>query len=358
MQAQEGNFVRSNEELAELLKEAESSGVCAVDTEADSLHRYKESLCLIQFAWAENSVLIDPLAVEDLTPFVRYLEQRVVWMHGADYDMTMLRREFNTLPADVFDTQIGVRLLGLRQFGLANLVSHYFGVELSKSSQKADWGKRPLSAKMIEYALNDVRYLLPMSEMIVKELHEAGRHAWFIESCEAAKAKVLERPEDRDDPWRLQGSGRLDRGGLHYLQVLWAWRDEEAKRWDRPTFMVATNKQLIEWAAVLSGGSKIDLPHHYRPDRRKRFEAMLAEAALVKKNDYPQRIRGVRRRRDKEFDDRLEDLLKRRNQVAESLGIEGSVIASRAMLEGLAGDEENALDGFMEWQKECLSIPS
>ncbi len=81
-------------------------------------------------------------------------------MHGADYDMTMFKRQFGKLPAVVYDTQIGARLLGVRRFGLGDLVNHYFGVELSKSSQKADWGKRPLSPKMIEYALNDVHYLL------------------------------------------------------------------------------------------------------------------------------------------------------------------------------------------------------
>jgi hypothetical protein len=97
-------------------------------------------------------------------------------MHGADYDMTMFKREFGKLPAVVYDTQIGARLLGARRFGLGDLVKEYFGVELSKSSQKADWGKRPLSPKMIEYALNDVHYLLDMGDMIVSRLRNLGRY--------------------------------------------------------------------------------------------------------------------------------------------------------------------------------------
>lgn len=356
MDARVDGFVSSAEGLAEILDAASSEEICAVDTEADSLHRYRESLCLVQFAWADKAVLIDPLVISDLTPLVKFMETRAVWMHGADYDMTMLRREFDTLPRDVFDTQIGVRLLGLRQFGLANLVEHYFDVALSKSSQKADWGKRPLSEKMIEYALNDVRYLLPMSEKIVDELKRLERYEWFLESCQAAKDKVLERGDEREEPWRIQGAGRLDRAGLHFLRALWHWRDKEAMRWDRPTFMVATNKQLIDWSSSLAAGSNIDLPHHFRPDRRRRFDAMLKDAREAAKEDYPQRIRGLRRRRDKDFDACLDGLIAKRNKVAHELEIEPSVLASRAMLEALAAREEGALDAFMNWQRQCLEL--
>src|SRR5690606_33085546 len=187
-----------------------------------------ESLCLIQFAVRGECVLIDPLAIEDLSVLGSYLAEATVWMHGADYDMTMFKRQFGNLPAVVYDTQIGARLLGARRFGLGDLVSQYFGVELSKSSQKADWGKRPLSPKMIEYALNDVHYLLEMGDMIVAGLREKGRYEWFIESCEAARRKVIERDESREEPWRIQGAGRLDRKGLHFLKSLWEWRDAEA----------------------------------------------------------------------------------------------------------------------------------
>ena len=356
MGARVDGFVNSESELANVLESASRQSICAIDTEADSLHRYRESLCLVQFAWEDQAVLIDPLAIEDLSPFSRYMETRTVWMHGADYDMTMLRREFNALPKDVFDTQIGVRLLGLRKFGLANLVEHYFHIKLSKTSQKADWGKRPLSDKMIEYALNDVRYLLPMAEKIVAQLKDIGRYEWFLESCLAAKEKVMDRDESRDDPWRIQGSGRLDRAGLHFLNVLWLWRDAEAMRWDRPTFMVATNKQLLAWAGALAAGGRVELPHHYRPDRRRRFETVISEARGVSEDNYPQKVRGPRRRRDKDFDARLDGLLARRNAVAEELEIEGSVLASRGMLEALAGDEEDAAGAFMKWQLDCLGL--
>lgn len=330
--------------------------VVAVDTEADSLHRYRESLCLIQFAWEEQSILIDPLACEDLSVFYDYLNGCTVWMHGADYDMTMLRRECGALPERVFDTQIGARLLGIRKFGLGNLVEHYFGVKLSKSSQKADWGKRPLSEKMIEYAINDVRYLLPMAEKIVGELREKGRYAWFVESCEQARARVLERDEGKEDPWRIQGSGRLDRKGLNLLKHLWHWRDREAERWDRPSFMVVTNKQLMEWVKRLADGNRVELPRHFRPDRRRRFSATIKEAAEAPGDRHPQRLRGERKRRDRDFDRQVDELIKRRNQIAEELDVDGSILASRAMIEALVGGEAGCEEQWMSWQRECLGL--
>jgi len=201
-------MIVTSEELEAYLvacRAGNSHPVCAIDTEADSLHRYRESLCLIQFAVRDGCELIDPLAIDDLSSLGSYLKDATVWMHGADYDMTMFKRQFGELPAVVYDTQIGARLLGVRRFGLGDLVLHYFGVELSKSSQKADWGKRPLSPKMVEYALNDVHYLLDMGDIIVAALKEKGRYEWFEESCEAARLKVLNRDDSKEESWRIQG---------------------------------------------------------------------------------------------------------------------------------------------------------
>lgn len=350
------SLIRSSEELSALLSLPGSEAVCAIDTEADSLHRYRESLCLVQFACEEHNVLIDPLEIEDLAPLGHFLGARPVWMHGADYDMTMLRRSFGTLPPRVYDTQIGARLLGVRRFGLADLVELYFGVTLSKSSQKADWGKRPLSPKMMEYALNDVRYLLPMGGKICAELEAKGRFEWFLESCEAARLKVLERDETRGEPWRIQGSGRLDRQGLNYLKALWEWRDAEAASWDRPSFMVVTNRQLIDWSLALAAGRRIELPPHYRPERRKRLSEVLEAARALDKEAWPEKPRGLRRRRDSEFDARVGRLISARDSKGAELDIDPSLIAPRSIIESIADGESDPADVLLNWQRFCLSL--
>jgi ribonuclease D len=354
-------MIDSTAKLADHLTRCRPDGgpaVCAIDTEADSLHRYRESLCLIQFAVRGESVLIDPLAIEDLSPLGTYLVDSTVWMHGADYDMTMLKREFGMLPAVIYDTQIGARLLGVRRFGLGDLVVRYFGVELSKSSQKADWGRRPLSAKMIEYALNDVDYLLEMGDIITAALKDLGRYEWFEESCVSARLRVLDRDDEtREDLWRIQGSGKLGGLGLAYLRGLWNWRDAEAKSWDKPSFMVAPNRQLLEWCARLADGKKADLPRHFRPDRVKRFLAVLADVKDLPEDAWPERPAGKRRKRDRDFERKVDELIARREKIAAELDIEGSLIAPRAVLECLTAGEGSPSELLLKWQCECLGLP-
>jgi ribonuclease D len=352
-------MINSTSRLVEYLEASRrgvSRPICAIDTEADSLHRYKESLCLVQFADRDQCVLIDPLAIDDLSPLGDYLRHATVWMHGADYDMTMFKRQFGELPPIVYDTQIGARLLGVRKFGLGDLVNHYFGVELSKSSQKADWGKRPLSEKMVEYALNDVHYLLEMGDKIVAELKQKGRYEWFVESCEAARLKVLDRDDTKEENWRVQGSGKLERYGLACLRGIWQWRDSEAKSWDRPSFMVAPNRQLLEWSIELDAKRTVELPKHYRPDRAKRFHAALAAAQALPKSEWPERPPVLRRKRDRDFDRKVDALIQAREQKAASLDIEGSLIASRAILESIAAGEAQAKDTLLIWQRELLEM--
>jgi len=353
------NMISSTSELRQYLENCQpihGKKICAIDTEADSLHRHRESLCLIQFTAGDDCVLIDPLTIDDLSPLDEYLRDATVWMHGADYDMTMLKREFGNLPEKVYDTQIGARLLGVEKFGLGNLVENYFDIVLSKSSQKADWGKRPLSEKMIDYALNDVRYLLEMGELIVSKLKEKGRYEWFTESCEAAQAKVAERDDSKEDQWRISGSGKLDSFGLAWLRALWYWRDKEAESWDKPSFMVAPNRILIEWSILLADGNKVDLPNHYRGDRVKRFREMLDEVKALSKSDWPARPVSNRRKRDREFDDRVDSLIGMRNSIANDLGIDGSLIASRAVVESIAANESTPEELLMNWQLKLLAL--
>lgn len=350
-------MIESTDSLQHWLEQhALPAEVVALDTEADSLHRYRESLCLIQFAASGECVLIDPLAIEDLSPLGALLAQRIVWMHGADYDMTMLKRQFGGLPPVVFDTQIGARLLGARKFGLADLVLSYFGVELSKSSQKADWGKRPLSEKMMEYALNDVHYLLPMAEKITTALRKKDRYEWFVQSCEAARVKVLEREESREDAWRIQGSGRLEPLGLAYLKALWHWRDAEAEQWDRPSFMVGANKVLLEWAVTLAEGGKVALPNHYRVDRVKRFREMVDGVKALDASLWPDKLRAQRRRRDSSFEKKVDALIAARDKAAARHDIDGSLIAARAVLESIAGGDGSVEELLLPWQRECLGL--
>ena len=329
----------------------------AMDLEGDSLHRYQEKISLVQFTDGENHQLIDPLAIDDMQPLKEFLKDGELWMHGADYDIVMMRKDLDVVPPVIWDTQIGARLLGVKKFGYGNLVEHYQGVEISKSSQKADWSKRPLTEKMREYAINDVLFLKPIVELILKGLHEKGRYEWFVESCEWARTKVLERPMEKEDPWRVAGCGKMKPRALAYLRSLWYWRDEQAREWDRPTFMVCGNKQLISWVFDLADGKSITLPKHFRASRRKAFFEAVEEAKKLTDDILPQRVRGKGRRdKDEVFDARVDAMSKQRDSVAEELDIDASLIISKATIEALAAEEVEPSEVLMKWQMSLLGL--
>ena len=142
-----------------------------------------------------------------------------------------MRRTFGFIPARVFDTVIAARLLGIREFSLAALVQRFFGVELPKGSQKANWAQRPLPARMAEYAMNDTHYLLPLAEKLEAELIERDRLEWLRESCDRAIAQAsVQRQRDDDELWRVTGAGTLRGRPAAILRALWHWRDSERAR--------------------------------------------------------------------------------------------------------------------------------
>ena len=142
----------------------------ALDTEADSLHAYPEKVCLIQISTASGDRLIDPLAGISLDALLEALSGHELIMHGADYDLRLLEKHHEFVPSAIFDTMLAARLLGLRKFGLSDLVESYLGVKLEKGPQKANWALRPLTERMERYARNDTHYLKPLADRLREEL--------------------------------------------------------------------------------------------------------------------------------------------------------------------------------------------
>ena len=320
------------------------------DLEANGLHRFQEEICLVQVCRGDEVRLFDPLEGGKLEPVRDWLTGADIWMHGADYDMALFLMSWQTLPRRIFDTQIAAQLLGYDRFGYAALVEQAFEVELSKSSQKADWGQRPLPSKMLEYAVNDVRYLLPLANKLESTLREKGRHGWFLQNCEAAMLRVVERSKEERESWRISGAGKLQPKELNFLKAIWEWRNEEAREWDRPAFMVCGNKQIIKWVGELAKGQRIESPHRMRPQRFGRLLGKIKDAQKVPESEWPQRPVRERQTRNKNFDSRLESLMKRRDEHAAELGINSSIIASRAILEGIAGAQTMPEEVLLPWQ--------
>src|SRR3954471_21839898 len=155
----------------------------AVDTEADSLHSYFDKVCLIQLSIPGEDLIIDPLAKVDLARFGALLGDRRVLkvLHGADYDLRILNRDFGYTIANLIDTSVCSQLLGYEAFGLAALLERHFGFKVDKKHQRADWAMRPLPADMLDYAATDTRHLIALADRLRDELTALGRWEWAIE---------------------------------------------------------------------------------------------------------------------------------------------------------------------------------
>jgi ribonuclease D len=220
----------------------------AVDTESNSLYVYKEQVCLIQISVPGADYLLDPLALDDLSPLGPILADPAVLkvFHGAEYDLSVLHRDFGFTVANLFDTMWASRILGWPAHGLAALLKTHFGVYLDKKYQRANWGLRPLPPEQLDYARLDTHYLLPLQKIQAKELD--ARKRWPQARHRFAKlAKPRSEPKgfDPDGFWRIAGARDLDDIGRGVLRELYLLRDQRARAENRPPFRVISNRALL-----------------------------------------------------------------------------------------------------------------
>lgn len=357
--------------MQRLVQRIGAAETIAVDTEADSLHNYSEKVCLVQLSFRGEHYLVDPLAELDLAEFLDALADKKLLLHGADYDLRMMRSSLGFRPRrEVFDTMIAAQLLGIEQIGLAALIERFFGITIGKEGQKSDWSRRPLSDQQLRYAVNDTRFLEPLAERLAGELIDRGRLAWHNESCRAmVEATGRDRERDPDDAWRIKGAGRLSRRQLVYLRELWRWRDQAAQRANVPAFKVLGNEQMLEilrWAEFHPGvplhqGQGPKLPRNIVGPLRSALEEALTRAAATPQAQWPEIKkfdRGDSARADSK--ERIDGLREDCARIAKQLEIAVSTLAPRAALEAIVRsrprtvDEIAASGGLLRWQAELV----
>lgn len=335
----------------------------AMDLEMDSLHHYREKVCLIQISTRFQTWLIDPLALDDLSPLAGPLSDPdiLVVMHGADYDIRSLHRDFGIEVKKLFDTMIAARFLGILEFGLAALLRVRFGIELDKKYQKADWSKRPLSPEMSKYAAADTSDLLPLYDQFKMELLQNGRLTWVEEECLLiCQARVTEK----EGPLFLycKGAGKLKGRTLAILEELLQLRDRQAQALDRPPFKVLSAETLQEIAEI-SPRTMIDLSRvkGMTPGQLNRHGAAILQAVALgmempegKLPRFPHSQKNDMVQGSKE---RLKKLKRWREQRSAELGLESGLFAPNWLLEAAADFHPltwsglESITGIRQWQK-------
>ena len=343
----------------------------AVDTEADSLHHYIEKLCLVQVSVPEEDMIIDPLVSLDLKPLVELLNRKSLILHGADFDIRILKRFYAFAPREIFDTMIAAQLLGYEKQGLADLAQEHCGVVLSKSAQKADWSVRPLNEKLLLYAANDTHYLKPIHDALQSGLESLNRRAWHEQACEKLLKNILTAREDRSDgrpAWQVKGSKELKGSALTMLKSLWEWREEEARRRDRPSFKIITSETLVEIARWSQGNPSVDVgswpaaPRNVKGEYREVLNRLLKEAQALPPLPFVPRKGGARiEKPSAESQEKMLLLKKEREKISGELKIQPSLLATNAVLEILTlksprtRQDLEKLGLLLPWQMEVLA---
>ena len=243
-------MINTSDELENFVRTIGNEKAVGVDLEADSMYHFKEKVCLIQMAATNVNVVIDPLAVRDLSALKPIFKRDDICkiFHGSDYDVRSLYRDFHITIHNLFDTELASRFLGFPETGLEAVLKKMFGVTLDKKFQRKDWSRRPLPPDMIAYAAKDARYLLPLAKNLKAELDEKNRLGWVYEECEYLSRVRAIAANDQPLYMSFKGAGKLDPRSLAVLEALLGFRREVARRKDKPLFRIFGNHSLLELA--------------------------------------------------------------------------------------------------------------
>ncbi|MCC7208226.1 MAG: ribonuclease D, partial [Anaerolineae bacterium] len=240
-------FIVAPDALRELVSHLRQQPLVAVDTESNSLYAYRERVCLVQVSTRARDWLIDPLSVDDLSPLGEIFANPAIEkvFHAAEYDLMCLKRDYGFTFANLFDTMIAARILGLKAVGLGNLLEQHFGVRQDKRFQRANWALRPIPPDQLAYAQQDTHFL-PALRDVLREMLEQGGH--LDEAREAfdllAETTPSERTFDPDAYWYINAARDLDRRSMAILRELYLWREQTAQDRDVPPFKIVGDDGL------------------------------------------------------------------------------------------------------------------
>ena len=333
----------------------------AIDLEANSMFAYQERTCLIQISISEQDYIIDPVAVVDLTGLGRILEDEQVEkvFHAAEYDLTLLKRDYDWDVNNLFDTMWSARILGYDHYGLANMLKLFYQVKLDKQYQRSNWCQRPLTPNQLAYAQHDTHFLLRLRDDLAQQLHERGHWEEAQEIfSEMTYVTPLSQPFDPDSFWSINGVNDLTRQQQAILRELNIYRDQEAQRRNRPLFKVLNDATLLEIAQTEPTSLRQIRPVQGMSNGQvRRYGNNLLEiVARGQQAPYPRRPPRPKRPSDAILH-RYEQLHQWRKQRARKRGVESDVIISRDMLWQLAKQNPKttadleAMENLGDWRR-------
>ena len=342
--------------LDSLVDTIQSASSIGLDTEFVRVSTFHPKPGLIQIALEDDAYLIDPLAPLDLSRLGQVLTGSTTSiLHAAQEDYEVLFRLTGSIPTPVFDTQVAYALLNDKiSLSLSALVAELLGKELSKEETRSDWTKRPLSSAQCAYAKEDVLVLGPIYDILYDQLEKAGRLHWMDEemrSIQERNATILVDGDIETQVHKFGNAWRLSPEGMSRLVHLVQWREDAARRIDRPRKQVLSDQSLFSLAAAGHVGRHYQLvsQHGLTDKQADRFGGQLKvvledaqEAGAISPPPPP-------------LSKRLKDALKERQgkveAIAKDLGIAPEMLVKKRQLVASLDGRQWAPSG---WRQELL----
>ncbi len=359
-------YIESPSDLKEAVAACLEVSVVSIDTEFARFNTYYPIVGLIQIYDGETCYLIDPIAVEDISPLVELLECPSVLkvFHACSEDMEVFQYCMGSLPSPVFDSQVAAAALGVGfSMSYQNLVSHYLSINVPKEETRSDWLQRPLTESQLEYAALDVIYLLRVYEMQREELAKVGRGSWVEQDCQLLSKDLGTMVEPDDAYKKLKGLSRLDRKQLSVLKAVCAWREVQARLSNVPRNRLVDQKSLMI-IATSDPLEKSDLQYEadMSPRQVRKFGDDLLflaqEARHLPVDQYP----ALLKKDAVKVNSKLLGLLRQAVQSrAEELSVSPELLTKRRHLESLIRSADRtgnyALpESLLGWREEAIGL--
>ena len=351
-------MIEDDAALKAAVDQLKTAPVIGVDTEADSFHSYREKVCLVQISDLKTDFIVDPLRVSDMSPLGEIMADpgMVKVLHGADYDIVSLKRDFGYQFENVFDTMISAQFLGFDKVGLADLIRRFFGHTIDKKYQRHDWSKRPLLDEHLDYARGDTHWLPAIRELLLIHLNRTGRLAAVEEECALVQTREWQgRTSSEADFLRVKGATSLEPSQQKVLRAVWEYRDGKAKDSDRPAFKLIPDPFLL----AIAKAQPTDAEALTKMARRgssmvRRHGDALVQAVkdgIADEREIPKIPRPAKSRTPRigpGLDRYLTALKDWRNQKVQRTGLPPVAVANNTLLKEIARLVPTDLDGLAE----------
>ena len=350
-------WVNTKPLLQKMIEDLVTQSRLAVDTESNSLHAFREQVCLVQISSASTDYLIDPLVLKDLSTLAPFFSNPKIEkiFHASEYDLICLRRDFGFSFANLFDTMHAARVLGYSAVGLDRLLNDKFKIQTDKRHQKAYWAARPLTKEQIHYARLDTHYLFDLRDVLEKELAEKGRLEFAKEDFARACLFDEQKHKNNGESWeRFSSRKDLSLRDLTILAHLCKWRDLEAEKLNRPVYKVIMDDTLVTMTKN-PPQHKVDLSALGLSEKQIHLWGDAVLAAIHQGLQAPLVQRKQAEVRNDAFLRRLEKLKVWRKKIGIEMGVESDVILPKPYVAAIAEKQPKSLDELALLMKETPS---